>query len=146
DDLEQVVDPLRDLGLGSLADLESEGDVLAHGHVLERGVVLEHEPDVAFLRGDAGDVLAGDVDGARVEGLEAGDRTQQGRLPRTRLPEQGGGRAGRDVDVDVVECGAGSVVLARAGDGGHAVPLCRSSRDISSRTITAMAMSRVAAL
>ena len=56
DDLEEVVDLLLDLGLGALADLEPEGDVVAHGEVFESGVVLEHEADAAPLRGHAGDV------------------------------------------------------------------------------------------
>ena len=50
DDLEQLVDLARDLGLGALADRQAEGDVVAHRHVLERGVVLEDEADAAPLR------------------------------------------------------------------------------------------------
>ena len=43
--------PLADLVLRSLADLEPERDVAEHRQVLERRVVLEHEADVAPLRG-----------------------------------------------------------------------------------------------
>ena len=82
DDLEQVVDLARDLGLGPLADGQPEGDVVAHGHVLERRIVLEDEPDAALLRGDAGDVAAADDDASAVELLEPGDRAQQRRLAR----------------------------------------------------------------
>ena len=45
-----------DLGLRTLADLEAEGDVLAHGHVLEGRVVLEDEADAALARGRGGRV------------------------------------------------------------------------------------------
>ena len=71
--LEQLVDPGADLGLGPLADLEAERDVAATRHVLERGVVLEHEADVALLRRQVGGVDALDLDRAGV-GVARGRR------------------------------------------------------------------------
>ena len=50
DHLQQVVDLLLDLGLGLLADLQPEPDVVADRQVLERGVVLEDEADAPLLR------------------------------------------------------------------------------------------------
>ena len=50
DEAEQLPHPVADLVLRALADLEREGDIVAHAHVLERRVVLEDEPDAAFLR------------------------------------------------------------------------------------------------
>jgi len=62
DQLQQLHDPLADLRLRALADLQAEGHVAVHGHVLERRVVLEDEADVATLRGQPGRVDAGDDD------------------------------------------------------------------------------------
>ena len=90
DDLEQVVDLLLDLRLGSLADLQPETDVVPHGEVLERGVVLEHEPDAATLGRHTGDVLPLDRDGAGVRLIEARDGPKQGGLPRPAGAEQCG--------------------------------------------------------
>ena len=92
DQLQQLVDPVGDLGLLPLADLEPEGDVVEHGHVLERGVVLEDEADAALLRRLAGRVLAVDRDHAAVELLEPGDRPQQRRLAAAARAQQGGQR------------------------------------------------------
>ena len=61
-ELQELVDPVPDLGLRTLAHLEPEGDVVANGHVLERRVMLKDEPDVAVLWSDAGRVLARDHD------------------------------------------------------------------------------------
>ena len=53
-ELEQLVHACLDLGLGALAHLQPEGDVVADGHVLEGGVVLEDEADAAPLRAGSG--------------------------------------------------------------------------------------------
>ena len=63
DELEQLVHALRDLGLGALADLQAEGDVVVDRHVLERGVVLEDEADAALLRRTPVTSLLVDEDG-----------------------------------------------------------------------------------
>ena len=79
-----------DLGLGPLADLQAEGDVLGDGHVLEDRVVLEDEADVALLGRQAGGVDTLDRDRAGVGGLEAGDDRAAGSTCRRPT-----GRAGR---------------------------------------------------
>ncbi len=78
--LQQFPDPALDLDLRALADLKPEGDVAIHSEVLERRVVLEYEADVAPLGRQPGGVLSGDLDGAGVGSLEAGDDAQQRRL------------------------------------------------------------------
>ena len=100
---EQLVDPVGDLVLGALADLETEGDVLGHGHVLEHGVVLEHEAHVALLRRQPGGVGALDGDRAGVGLLEARDDAQQGGLAPAAGAEQGGELTRRDGHVDVLQ-------------------------------------------
>ena len=47
--LRRVADPLVDLVLGHLLQLEAEGHVVVHGHVRVERVVLEHHGDVAVL-------------------------------------------------------------------------------------------------
>ena len=54
DEPDQLLDALADLVARDLADLQAEGDVLAHGHVLEGGVVLEDEADPAVLDATCG--------------------------------------------------------------------------------------------
>ena len=115
-ELEQLVDPRLDLGLGALADLEAEGHVAVHGEVLERGVVLEHEADVALLRRQVGGVDALDLDAPGVGLLEAGDDAQQRRLAATAGAEQRGELAGGDADGDVVEGDEVAEALADARD------------------------------
>jgi hypothetical protein len=73
DQLEQLVDPPRDLRLRDLPDPEPEGDVLAHAQVLERGVVLEDEADAPLLRRQRGHGLAEDQHLAGVGLLEPRD-------------------------------------------------------------------------
>jgi hypothetical protein len=103
DQRQQVVHPLPDLGLGPLADLEPERDVAPHRQVLERGVVLEHEPDVALLRRQAGGVDALDPHGPAVGAVQPGDDAQQRGLASAGRPEQGGQLSGRDAHRHVVE-------------------------------------------
>src|SRR5438477_398455 len=69
---QKLVDTLADLGLRALADPEPEGDVVAHAHVRECGVVLEDEPDPAFLRARGGYVGPVDQHRPAVGGLESG--------------------------------------------------------------------------
>ena len=61
DQLEQLVDPGLDLGLGPLADLEPEGHVAPDREVAEGGVVLEAEADAAVAGRRRGQVLALDL-------------------------------------------------------------------------------------
>ena len=108
-----MVDLLLDLDLGTLADLEAERDVVAHGQMLERRIVLEDEADTAPLRRDVRHVAPVDRDGAGVGQVQAGDGPQQGRLARAAGAQQRGQRAGRHLEVDVVQRREVAVVLVR---------------------------------
>ena len=71
------------------AQLEPELDVLPRGHVREQAVRLEHHPHVALVGGHPGEVLAADLDAARVGVLEAGEAAQRRGLAAARGAEQG---------------------------------------------------------
>ena len=116
DQVEQLVDPLADLGLGALAHLEPEGHVVADGEVAEGGVVLEAEADAPVAHRHVGHVLAVDLDRARVGRLEPGDDPQQGGLAAAARAEQRGERAGGDLEADVVESDGVSESLGDRSD------------------------------
>ena len=101
--VQELLDPLLDLGLRPLPDREPERDVVADGHVLEGGVVLEDEADAPLLRREGRRVLAGDDDLARVRRLEAGDHAQERRLAAAARAEERSEGAGRHLERDVVE-------------------------------------------
>ena len=94
DQLEQLVHPRRDLGLGAAADLEPEGHVAPHRQVAEGRVVLEAEADAAAAGRRGGQVLALDAHGPGVGRVEPGDDAQQGGLAAAARAEQRGERAG----------------------------------------------------
>jgi hypothetical protein len=71
---------LRISGLGDLAHLQPEGEVLVHRHVRKQRIVLEHHANVALFRRHVDDVLAVEADGAFARLLEAGDHLQRRRL------------------------------------------------------------------
>src|SRR5580693_7563692 len=112
--LKQVVDLLGDLGLGSPADLQTEGDVVTDGQVLEGRVMLEHEADIAPLWRQPGDVTSVYRDGSRVRLIESGDGAQQSRLARTAGSQQRRQRAGGHVEVDIVQCDEVAVAFVGA--------------------------------
>ncbi len=143
DDRQQLRHAGLDLVLRLPADLQPEGDVLAHGHVLERRVVLEHEPDLAPLRGDVGHVLAVDLHAARVRELEPADDPQQRRLARARRPEQRGQRAVRDIEGHVVERHEVTKALRHVLDGDHVVRSLRCTMVISNSVMSARPISTV---
>ena len=99
----ELRDPPLRLGLGALADLQAEGDVLRHAHVLERGVVLEHEPDVALLRRQVGRLDALDADRAVVGRVQASDDAQQRGLAAAARSEQCGQLTGGDREGDALQ-------------------------------------------
>ncbi len=103
DELQQLVDPVPDLGLRALANLQAKGNVVPDGHVLERRIVLEDEADIPVLGPDVRGVLARDQDLAVVGELETGDDPEERRLARAARPEQGSQRAAFDVERDIVE-------------------------------------------
>ena len=73
-----------DTGLHRLAvhatHRQTVGNVFGHGHVREQRVVLEHEADVAAVRGERGHITASQANLAALRCLEAGNATQQGRF------------------------------------------------------------------
>ena len=84
EDLRGVADPLVDLTLGDLLQLQPEGHVLEHGHVRVERVVLEDHRDVAVLRRHVVHHGLADRDAASRDDLEAGDHSQRRRLPAAR--------------------------------------------------------------
>ncbi len=104
------------LGLGvGLPPVDAEGaaDLVPEHHVLTDGEVRA-EVDLLVHRGDAGGLrgrrsrevalLAEDEDVARVDLIDAGQRLDQGRLPRAVLTHEGVDLAGEEPEVDLVEC------------------------------------------
>ena len=61
----RFLDPLVDLGLGDLAQLQPERHVVVDRHVRVERVALEDHRDVAILRGDVVDDALADLEGAR---------------------------------------------------------------------------------
>jgi hypothetical protein len=108
---QQLIYLFLDLGLGTLTDFESEGDVLAYREMTEGGVVLEAEPDPSLAHGDIGQILIVDLDDAGVGHFQAGDYPQQRGLSTTARSEQGSERALGDMQAYVVESNGISVTL-----------------------------------
>ena len=108
DELDHLRDDLGDQVARASGHLEGEGHVLVDGLVGEQPEVLEDGADLAAQLGhlpvrEPGDVLAGDVDRALRRPLLAQDQSQQGRLARTRGPDQEDELALVDLERDVVE-------------------------------------------
>ena len=80
DRLRGLFHPPVDLLLGDLAQLQSEGEVVADRHVWVEGVALEHHRDVPILGGDVVDDPIADAECAARDLLEAGDHPQAGGL------------------------------------------------------------------
>jgi hypothetical protein len=93
-------DPLVDLRLRCLLELEPERHVLVHVHVRVERVVLEHHGDVAVLRRDVVHDVATDRDVAAGDLLEAGDHAKRRALAAARRPDQHDELLVRDVEVD----------------------------------------------
>ena len=98
-----------DLGAGVAADavqlLGAEDDVLEDGEVVGEHEVLEHHADAGLDRVGRrvqGDLLAVDLDRARVRRLHAVEDLHQRRLAGAVLPDDRVDGAAPDVDVDVV--------------------------------------------
>ena len=129
---EQVVDgqhPRRrshlgvDLGLRRLARAQAEGDVVVHRHVRVERVVLEHHRDVAPRGGKSLTTSPPIAMLPLSDVLQPGDGAQQRALAATRLADQHGELAGRDLQVDAAHGMHRAVVLVQAGDSqvGHVV-------------------------
>ena len=57
------------------------GDVLADRHMRKQSVVLEHDPDIALVRGEADDAFAADVRSPEVRSVKPGDHVKVVVLP-----------------------------------------------------------------
>ncbi len=105
DQRERLADPALLLVLADLALAQPVADVLGHVHVREQGVVLEDRVDVAPVRRDAGDRLAGEEDLALGRLLEAGDHPQRRGLAAARRAEERVELAAGDPQVHPVDGG-----------------------------------------
>ena len=142
-DARRLADPLLDLGLGHLAELEAEGEVVADRHVRVERVALEHHGDVAVLRRDVVDHLVADAQLALGDLLEPRDHPQAGGLPAPRRPDEHHELAVADLEVEVRYGGHVAVALVHVIErhGRHAgtsVP-SRASRAHASGRRTALA-------
>ncbi|EAU48529.1 hypothetical protein R2601_03113 [Salipiger bermudensis HTCC2601] len=102
EDLGDLLDRLRRLGLGGAADAQPEGEVGAHLHMRIERVVLEHHRDAALARLERVDDALTDADLAGGYLLEPGDHPQRGGLGAARGPHQHHELAFLDIEVDPV--------------------------------------------
>ena len=116
----------------SRTNLEPERDVLEHRHVAKERIGLEDEADVAILHGLGRCVLVAKEDAAGGRRLEAGDETQERRLPRARGAEEGDQLAGLDAHRNVVERRVAAEFLADVLDANIQARLPLSIRDATS--------------
>ena len=134
DDLHDLADAAAQVRPADALGLEAVGDVLLDAEVREQGVALEHHVDRALVRRHPEQVLAVDLDAARLGRLEAGDRAQQRGLAAARRAEQGEELVVGDVERDAVQgdrvaVDGADAVDAEQGCGGHfVVPVSRVSR------------------
>ena len=136
DRLGRLVDPALDLGLGDLAQLEPEGEVVAHRHVRVERVALEDHRDVAILGRHVVDDAIADAEGAAGDLLEAGDHPQAGRLAAARRPDEDHELAVTDLEIKVLDGVKIAVhlvdVFERHGRHGETSTPGRSSRALAS--------------
>jgi hypothetical protein len=107
----RIVDALLDLGLGDLAQLEAEGEVVANRHVRVERVALEHHRDVAVLGGHVVDDLVADAQRALGDLLEPGDHPQARGLAAARRADEDHELAVTDLEVEVRHGGDVAVLL-----------------------------------
>ena len=102
DQLEHLSDAPGDLGLGDLAHLEAEADVVGDAHVGEQQVVLEHHHDAAVLRLLAQHRASVECHVARRRREQPRDHLHRRGLAAPRRPEQRGQLAALDLERQVV--------------------------------------------
>ena len=78
--IQDLHDPLLDLVLGHLAQLQAVGHVVKYVVVGQQGVALEHHGGIAFVGGQGVDGLVAQIDLALVGAFKAGDHPQCGGL------------------------------------------------------------------
>ena len=100
-----------DFVLGKGAVFEPELHVFAHRQVGEDRVILEHHADVALGRVQVVDAGAVKIEIPALDGVEAGDHAQQGRLAAAGRPKKGKKFPAADVQVQVLDNGIAAVFL-----------------------------------
>src|SRR5205823_5635938 len=85
---QHVADRARNRVFGLSPDAQTISDVLEDRQVRKQRVVLEHEADVAPIRGDARDIVASETDTPGIGPLESCDHAQRRRLAATGRSEQ----------------------------------------------------------
>ena len=101
--LERPLDAPAGLRLGHPARLQRKGEVLGDRHMGEQGVVLENDANVALVRRDVVQGLAGEGDLPMCGDLEAGEHHECRRFARARWPEKGEKLALLDIQVQVLD-------------------------------------------
>src|SRR5690606_33642032 len=95
------------VGLAARKACKAEADILADRHMREQRVILEHEADAAPLRRDeelpTAHAPAGNLNLSGNRPLKPGDDTQEGRLARTGMADEGQDLARRKVERNIVE-------------------------------------------
>ena len=103
EDAGRLVDPLLDVGLGDLPQLQPERHVVADRHVRVERVALEDHRDVAILGRDVVDDAIADPERAVADLLETGDHPEAGRLAAARWADEDHELAVGDLEVEVVD-------------------------------------------
>ncbi len=106
-----LVHELVHLGLGRLADLQAELEVLPDRHVRVERVALEDHGDVAVLRGHVVHDAVADGDGAVGDLLEPRDHPQGRRLAAARRPDEDHELVVLDLEVQALDDGDVAVAL-----------------------------------
>ena len=114
--LKRLLHTLLYLRLGDLPRLETVGHILRDGQMGEDGVVLEDHADVALMRRYVVDTPVAEVEVAALDGVEAGDHAEQGRLAAAGGTEQGEEFSLMDGDGNAVKRCKISVTLDRVAD------------------------------
>src|SRR5262249_4430606 len=119
--------------------LERKQHVCHRRHVREQRIILEHHADVALIRFAQGEIAPVKLDHAAGGSHKAGDHEKRGRLARAAWPEKGDELAALDVDRNVVDGIAFTVVgfdeLAQTKVG-HGQPRAAPFATISASTMT----------
>ena len=125
--LEDLRDPLLDLRLGNVPDLQREGEVLVDGHVREQRIVLEHHADSALVRRHIVDRLVLEEDLAVGGGLKARQHHERGGLAGAGRPQHGQELALGDVQVEVLDHQRFAVIALLHIDEAHHRISCRNA-------------------
>ncbi|EBA06968.1 hypothetical protein SSE37_00815 [Sagittula stellata E-37] len=109
-DLCGAVDPLVDLCLGHLGDLQREGHVVAHRHVRIKRVGLEHHRDAALRGRHIVDHHSVDFKVTAGDPFQPCDHAQKGGLAAARGTDKDDQFSGLDLKVDILKDGDGTAI------------------------------------